>query len=123
MLRALIMDYGGVLTDEPSMLDVVRRAAAAGHATALVSDADEIPAGYAEPFDLVVLGGTFEVRKPDPEIYRRVATLLDLTPSDCVVVDDLQVNLRGARQAGAVVVHHDDPAATIEEVEILLGLA
>ena len=84
MLRALIMDYGGVLTDEPSMLDVVRRAAAAGHATALVSDADEIPAGYAEPFDLVVLGGTFEVRKPDPEIYELTLSRLGLPAEACV---------------------------------------
>jgi hypothetical protein len=39
-----------------------------------------------------------------------------------VVVDDLQANIRGAREAGAVGVLHDDPDTTIGEVEILLAL-
>jgi hypothetical protein len=39
-----------------------------------------------------------------------------------VVVDDLARNVRGARAAGAVVVHHVDVARTIAEVEILLDL-
>lgn len=122
-LRALIMDYGGVLT-EPGMLDLVERSHAAGRATALVSDAVAVPASCTVPFDLVVLGSSLGVRKPDPEVYRRVAHILGVGPQDCVVVDDLHVNLRGARAAGAVVVHHDDdPAATITEVEILLGLS
>jgi len=37
-------------------------------------------------------------------------------------LDDLQANIRGAREAGAVGVLHDDPDTTIGEVEILLAL-
>lgn len=117
------MDYGGVITDGPSMTDLVRRARAAGRPTALVSDAHAVPDGCAALFDVVVLGPALGVRKPDPEVFRRTARLLGLEPGDCVVVDDLAANVRGAREAGAVVVRHVDPATTVAEVEILLDLA
>ncbi len=122
-LRALVMDYGGVLTDGPRMLGLVRRAGAAGVVTALVTDALSVPAACAAEFGVVVLGDTWEIRKPDPEVFRRVAARLDVTPPECVVVDDLLRNVRGARTAGAVVVHHRDADTTVAEVEILLGLA
>jgi putative hydrolase of the HAD superfamily len=120
--RGLIMDYGGVLTDGVEMLDLPRRARAAGRPTALVSDADSVPEAVAALFDVLVLGETVGARKPDPEVYRRTAALLGLEPEDCVVVDDLQSNVRGARAAGAVAVLHDDPDTTVAEVEILLAL-
>ena len=121
-LRGLLMDYGGVLTDGPELAAAVRRARAAGIATALVSDAREVPAAVAALFDAVVLGPALGVRKPDPEVFRRVAAQLGLTPAECVVVDDLAANIRGARAAGAVGVLHDDPDTTIADVEILLAL-
>jgi len=116
------MDYGGVLTDGVDMLDLPRRARAAGRATALVSDAHAVPEAVAALFDVVVLGQAVGVRKPDPEVFRRTAALLGLEPQDCLVVDDLPDNVRGARAAGAVVVLHDDPDTTVAEVEILLAL-
>jgi putative hydrolase of the HAD superfamily len=116
------MDYGGVLTDGVAMLDLPRRARAAGQPTALVSDADSVPGAVAELFDVLVLGFAVGARKPDPEVYRRTAELLGLEPEDCVVVDDLARNVRGARAAGAVGVLHDDPDTTVAEVEILLAL-
>jgi HAD superfamily hydrolase (TIGR01509 family) len=121
VLRGLLMDYGGVLTDGPEPAAAVRRARAAGIATALVSDAHEVPAAVAALFDVVVLGPTLGVRKPDPEVYRLTAGRLGLTPQECVVVDDHLANLRGARLAGAVVVHHHDAASTVEELAVLLG--
>ncbi|WP_308283673.1 HAD-IA family hydrolase, partial [Pseudonocardia oceani] len=122
VLRALVMDYGGVLTDGPEVLDLVRRARVAGHPTALVSDAHVVPDDVAALFDLLVLGPALGVRKPDPEVFRRTAGRLGVGAGECVVVDDLAANVRGARAAGAVVVHHVDAATTVDEVEVLLGL-
>ena len=121
-LRGLIMDYAGVLTDGAIMRDLPRRARAAGRPTALVSSAGSVSDEIAALFDVLVLGGAIGVVKPDPEVYRRTAALLGLTPAECVVVDDLAANIRGARAAGAVGVLHDDPDTTIGEVEILLAL-
>jgi HAD superfamily hydrolase (TIGR01509 family) len=118
MLRALLMDWGGVLTDGPAMVNLVHRAAAAGVRTALVTEAAAVPDDCASAFDVVALGS----RKSAPEAFRQVARRLGVDPSDCVVVDDLARNLRGARAAGAVVVHHTAVARTVAEVEILLGL-
>lgn len=117
------MDYGGVLTDGAPMLALPRRARTAGIPTALVSDAHAVPAPVRRLFDVIVLGGSIGVRKPDPEVFRRVAALLGVRPDECVVVDDLLRNVRGARAAGAVTVHHANPAETVREVEILLDLA
>lgn len=122
LLRGLMMDYAGVLTDGPAVLALVRRARAAGVATALVSDANAVPDECAAVFDALVLGPALGVRKPDPEIFRRVAEMLELPVGQCVVVDDHARNVRGAREAGAVVVHHRDVATTTAEVEILLDL-
>jgi HAD superfamily hydrolase (TIGR01509 family) len=121
-LRGLMMDYAGVLTDGADVLALVGRARAAGVATALVSDAHAVPDECAAQFDAVVLGPTLGVRKPDPQIFRRVAEMLGLPVGQCVVVDDQLRNLRGAREAGAAVVHHRDAATTTAEVEILLDL-
>lgn len=129
-MRALIMDYGGVLTDGAAMLDLARRARAAGIPTALVSDAPSVPTPVRQLFDVVVLGWSIGVRKPDPEVFRRVPGMLGVPPDECVVVDDLARNVRGARSAGAVgvgggrniAVHHIDPGVTVQEVEILLDL-
>src|SRR6201991_824278 len=112
------MDDQGVLTDGSAVVELVGRARAAGVATALVSDAHAVPDEYAAQFDAVVLGPSLGVRKPDPEIYRRVAGLLGLPVAECVVVNDQPRNLRGAREAGAVVVHHQDAATTAAEVGI-----
>lgn len=121
-LRGLVVDYGGVLTEGPEMLDAVRRARAAGVPVALLSDAHAVPDGYRGEFDVVVLGPALGVRKPDPEVFRRVATRLGVAVDECVVVDDLAANIRGARAAGAVVIQHRDPAVTVLELGVLLGL-
>jgi HAD superfamily hydrolase (TIGR01509 family) len=121
-LRALVMDYAGVLTDGPQLLDLVRRVRSAGVPTALVTDADAVPEDCAAAFDLVVLGAALGVRKPDPELYRQVAARLGVAVTGCVVVDDHARNVRGARAAGAVVVHHHEEAVTIAEVEALFDL-
>src|SRR5690348_12964281 len=107
------MDYAGVLTGGPELLELVRRVRTAGTPAALVTDADAVPDACAAAFDLVVLGAALGVRKPDPELYRRVASRLGVAVTGCVVVDDHARNVRGARAAGAVVVHHHDEAATI----------
>lgn len=121
-LRGLIMDYGGVLTDGPAVLDAVRRARAAGVLTAVVTDAHALPDACTGLFDLVVMGPAWGVRKPDPAIFRRVAERLGLDPSTCVVVDDGAANLRGARAAGAVVVRHVDADRTVAELDVLFPM-
>lgn len=62
----------------------------------------------------------FGTKKPDPAIYRRVAALHGVVPSDAVMIDDKRVNVEGARAAG-LRAHHFTDSAGLEA--FLAGLA
>ncbi|MFI9385255.1 HAD-IA family hydrolase [Kutzneria sp. NPDC052558] len=131
-MKGLIVDFGGVLTDrgpdaaaEPPLIGAVLAARQAGIRTALLSNAD----GPGEPipwldrlFDVLVFSGDVGVAKPDVEIYRLTVARLGLAAGECVFVDDLAVNIRGAVAAGLVGVHHTAVAATLDELSTLLGV-
>jgi putative hydrolase of the HAD superfamily len=110
---------------EPAMVDVVRRAHAVGIKTALVSNSWGFTyprEGWAGLFDQVVISGEVGLRKPDPEIYRLTAGKLGLRPADCVFVDDLAVNVRGAAAVGMIGVHHTTAEETTAELEVLFDV-
>ena len=107
---------------QPPMVRAVRRAKAAGVATALLSNSwgnDYPRTGWEEMFDEVVISGEVGMRKPEPRIYRLVAQRLDLDPRRCVFVDDLMPNVRAAVDIGMVGVHHVTPQQTLDELEPL----
>jgi putative hydrolase of the HAD superfamily len=110
---------------EHTMFDVVRRARQLGVKTALLSNSwgNEYPRdGWAETFDAVVISGEVGMRKPEPAIYRHAATLLDVAPEECVFVDDLGPNVKGAVAVGMVGVKHVSADATVAELEALFDL-
>ena len=107
------------------MHDVVRRVREAGYKTALLSNSwgmDYPREGWADLFDVTVISGEVGMRKPDPDIYQHTVDALDLTPGECVFVDDLRHNVDGAVEAGMVGVHHTSYDATAAELEALFGL-
>jgi putative hydrolase of the HAD superfamily len=109
----------------PPMVEAVRRAKAADLCTALLSNSwgNTYPRdGWAELFDVVVISGEVAMRKPEPEIFRLTAGRLGLEPAECVFVDDLPPNVRGAVAVGMVGVHHVTPQRTLAELEALLGV-
>jgi len=73
--------------------------------------------------DVVVLSGDVGVAKPDPRSYLLVAQQLGLQPEQCVFVDDLVANVRGAVAAGMVGVHHDRPDVVVAELTVLFEAA
>lgn len=131
-MKGLVVDFGGVLTDrgpdhsaEPPLIGAVLAAREAGIRTALLSNAD----GLGEPipwldrlFHVLVFSGDVGVAKPDVEIYRLTVSRLGLAPAECVFVDDLAVNVRGAVAAGLVGVHHTSVPTTLTELNALLGI-
>lgn len=110
---------------QPPIGHAVRQAKKAGLSTALLSNSwgNEYPReGWDEMFDAVVISGEVGMRKPDPEIYRLAADRLRLPPEQCVFVDDLMPNVRGAADVGMVGVHHVTPQQTLDELEVLFGI-
>ncbi len=139
LATALLVDFGGVLTDlgdepapdahggdrapagEPPLVRAVRLARRAGIRTAIVSNTDTSTAlAWTEVFDRVVVSGEVGLAKPDPDFYRLVSRLLGVEPGRCIVVDDLRRNVDGAVEAGMIGVHHGDVRSTLDEVRALL---
>lgn len=78
---------------------------------------------FTELFDVLVISGEEGIRKPAPQLYVIAAERMALAPESLVFVDDLPGNLKPARALGMATVHHTDAAATIAQLEELLGVA
>jgi putative hydrolase of the HAD superfamily len=118
--------FAGFAAGQAPMLTALRRARSAGVLTALLSNSwglDYPREGWEELFDAIVISGEVGLRKPEPEIYALAARRLGVEPDQCVFVDDLAPNVRGAEAAGMVGVHHLDAERTLGELEALFGLA
>lgn len=61
-------------------------------------------AGLAHLFHAVVNGHEVQRPKPDPEIYLKVAGLLETPPAQCVVFEDSYSGAEAARAAGMTVI-------------------
>jgi epoxide hydrolase-like predicted phosphatase len=116
----------GLQTLQPTMLEALRHARSAGLRTALLSNSwglDYPREGWEELFDTVVISGEVGMRKPEPEIYLLAASRLGVEPAECVFVDDLAPNIRGALAAGMTGIRHRDAEQTIGELEAVFGLS
>ena len=116
--------FAGFQPQRP-MFDVVRRARGHGLRTALLSNSwgmDYPREEWDELFDAVVISGEVGMRKPEPAIYRLAAERVGAAPQECVFVDDLGTNLKGAVAVGRVGVKFVSAEQAIEELEALFGL-
>jgi epoxide hydrolase-like predicted phosphatase len=109
----------------PDMIDVVRRAKAAGVRTALLSNSwgNDYPRdGWATLFDAVVISGEVGMRKPEPRIYTHTLDLVGCAAAEAVFVDDLPSNVRAAVELGMVGVRHVSYEQTVLELESVLDV-
>jgi putative hydrolase of the HAD superfamily len=109
---------------EDEMLDLIRQVRASGLRTSLLSNSWGARDGYprhlfGDLFDDVVISAEVGMRKPEERIFRLAVGRLDLSPQECVFVDDVEGNILAAQALGFRTVHHQSPAATRKE---LLGL-
>jgi putative hydrolase of the HAD superfamily len=74
-----------------------------------------------EIFELVVDSAFVGVRKPDPEIYELTVAGLGVPASDCLFVDDIEINCIAAREAGMSAVVFGDTDQAIADVRAALG--
>src|SRR5262245_30578518 len=71
--------------------------------------------GIAQRFDDVVCSGDVGFAKPDAKVYRLAADRLEVDPSKCAFVDDMERNVEGARAVGmAAHLHHWSRPADLE---------
>lgn len=78
-------------------------AVASGNVTAIVERTLR-GAGIAELFEVVVGADQVAHGKPAPDLFLRAASLLDVAPARCVVLEDADLGLRAAHAAGMAAV-------------------
>jgi len=73
-----------------------------------------------ELFDAVILSSEVGIAKPDVAIYEIMADKLGVKPDECVMVDDTQLNVEAAKNAGMRGVWFINTSQAKEEVNKIL---
>lgn len=74
-------------------------------------------------FDVMVESSKVGVRKPEPKFYEMACEALEISPSQAVMLDDLGVNLKPAREMGMRTIKVLDPDAALTELEAIVGFS
>lgn len=72
---------------------------------------------FLDAFDGVVVSGEVKALKPQPEIFRILFERHDLTPSDCLFIDDVPANVAGAEAVGMHGHHFTSPERLRRDLE------
>ena len=99
--------YNDIFTPNPSAIDALARVKAGGTRTLLLSNTDPERFGFVRRrfpevlfFDGYVLSYEIKLLKPDPAIYAAAAERAGCRPNECVFIDDMEENVKGAVAAG-----------------------
>jgi putative hydrolase of the HAD superfamily len=89
------------------------------------SNTDRLPeiAAIMARFDHVVESSKVGIRKPDPAIYLMACEALDVTPTECVYLDDLGINCKPAAALGMTAIKVTSGDQALADLEVALGLA
>ncbi len=120
--------YNDIFSLNPAAVDVLARVKAAGYTTVLLSNTDPERFGFVRRrfpeilfFDDYVLSCELRLLKPDPAIYLEAARRAGSLPAECVFIDDMEENVRGAVGAGLQGIHYR-PETDLEAELRKLGL-
>ncbi|WP_439658003.1 HAD family hydrolase [Lentzea sp. HUAS TT2] len=106
--------FGGA-TPDPAMVELVRKARAAGLHTALLSNSwgEGYPKDLLlELFDTVVISGRVGLRKPDERIYRHTLEQVGVPAGRSVFFDDAPINVEAAQATGMHAFRHTSAEST-----------
>jgi putative hydrolase of the HAD superfamily len=121
--------YNDIFSLNAPVVDVLASVKAAGYKALLLSNTDPERFAFVRRrfpeilfFDRYVLSYELKLLKPDPAIYLAAARLAGTQPQECVFIDDMEENVKGAVAAGLAGIHYrpeTDLAAELQK----LGLA
>ena len=77
--------------------------------------------GFEDLVDDIVYSHEAGMAKPDPRIYALVCARLNVSPGEMAFLDDTDLCVAGAREAGIHAVRYRDNAQAIGEIERLLA--
>ena len=112
----------GGIQPRQGLLEAVTILRGAGLATAIVSSGtrayvrralEAVRRDHGLEFHVVVTRDDVDKPKPDPEPFLRAATLLDVPPSACAVLEDAPNGIAAAKAAGMVAVAVPNPHTAV----------
>jgi len=122
--------YNDIFSLNLPAIDVLARVKKGGYKTLLLSNTDPERFGFVRRrfpeilfFDDFVLSYELKLLKPDPAIYAEVARRAGCAPEECVFIDDMEENVRGAIEAGLAGIRYlpeTDLAAELEKLGLRL---
>jgi len=122
--------YFDALHPNEPMIELMREAKAAGFRMAMLTNnvkeweplwRSMLPVD--EIFELVVDSAFVGMRKPEPEIYELILERLGGVPAtECLFVDDADVNCEAASELGLTAVHYRHNEQAISEIRAALAL-
>jgi putative hydrolase of the HAD superfamily len=119
--------YFDALEPNPAMIELMRELKAEGYQMAMLTNnvreweplwRSMLPVD--EIFETVVDSGFVGCRKPESKIYELTLERIKRPAEDCLFVDDVLVNCKGARKAGLHAVHFQDNEQAIPEIRAAL---
>jgi putative hydrolase of the HAD superfamily len=112
----------------PEMVTALDRVVRAGYRTAcltnnVVGGEQRMDVGdVMVMFDHVVESSKVGCRKPEPRFYEIACDLLDVTPDECVFLDDLGINLKPAAAMGMTTIKVVSADQAITDLEHVIGI-
>jgi putative hydrolase of the HAD superfamily len=120
--------YFEALQPNPEMIDLMRELGEEGYRMAMLTNNVREWEPYwrsmlpvDEIFETVVDSGFVGCRKPESRIYALTLERIGADAGSCLFVDDVEVNVSGARKAGMHAVHFRDNAQAIPEIRAALA--
>jgi putative hydrolase of the HAD superfamily len=77
--------------------------------------------GFLDVFDQMIISAEVGIMKPDPRIYNLGLEGLQADAGESVFIDDVLVNVDGARSVGMEGIHFTHPGRALEELKALLN--
>lgn len=111
----------------PEMISAIRKIKASGLKTALLTNNWDFGNGSstlvdANLFDTVIESYIEKVRKPNPKIYETTLQRLNVLPSEAVFIDDIDANLKPAKEMGITTIKFHDVQSTLSELGKVLDI-
>ena len=112
----------------PEMVTALDRVIEAGFVTACLTN--NVSSDHPRPdveavmdrFHHVIESSKVGCRKPEPRFYELACEAAEVTPRECVFLDDLGINLKPARAMGMTTIKVLGPDRAIRELEAVLDL-
>jgi putative hydrolase of the HAD superfamily len=120
--------YFEALEPNPAMIELMRELKAQGLQMAMLTNnvreweplwRSMLPVD--EIFETVVDSGFVGCRKPESKIYQLTLERIDRAAGECLFIDDVLVNIEGARKAGINAVHFQGNEQAIPEIRAALA--